>query len=249
MRTLIISNDAEEATLLSLLADWIGCEVVTVPGTQDAMAQQLLALSDVIVLVTGNSPALREVRKIRRETQAPLLVAAAGLSDELHAVLLDAGADLCVGRPYQPVLFTSQLRALLRRAAQASPVPNPIPDELELDRHSRTARIGDGQAHQLSPLEFRLLEVLLAQRGKPVPPETIITQVWNYGSEEGTDLVRKLVNRLRAKIEPDPGNPEYVITVPGVGYTVRESGVEWHLDGEKTTPGVGRAISPLKSGR
>lgn len=249
MRTLILSNDAEEATLLSLLADWIGCEVVTVPGTQDAMAQQLLALSDVIVLVAGDNTALREVRRIRRETQAPLLVVTAGLSDELHTALLDAGADLGVGRPYQPVLFTAQMRALVRRAAQVSPAPYPIPDELELDRRSRTARIGDGQVHQLSPLEFRLLEVLLAQRGQPVPPETIIMQVWNYKPEEGTDLVRKLVNRLRAKIEPDPGNPEYVITVPGAGYTVRESGVEWHLDGEENRPGAGSAISPPKSGR
>jgi DNA-binding response OmpR family regulator len=249
MRALIISNETEEATLLSLLADWIGCEVVTAAGTREAMAQQALALSDVVVLVTVNGAALREVRRIRRETQAPLLVVTAGLSDELHTALLDAGADLGVARPYQPVLFTAQMRALVRRAAQASPAPYPIPDELELDRRSRTARIGDGQVHQLSPLEFRLLEVLLERRGKPVPPETIITQVWNYSSEEGTDLVRKLVNRLRAKIEPDPSNPEYVITVPGAGYTVRESGVEWHLDGEETKPGTGRAISPPKSGR
>ncbi len=249
MRTLILSNDTEEATLLSLIADWIGCEVVAVPGMQEAMAQHLLALSDVIVLVTGNNTALREVRRIRRETQAPLLVVTTGLSDELHTALLDAGADLGVSRPYQPVLFTAQMRALVRRAAHASPIPYPIPDELELDRRLRTARIGDGQVHQLSPLEFRLLEVLLAQRGQPVPAETIITQVWNYSSEEGTDLVRKLVNRLRAKIEPDPSNPEYVITVPGAGYTVRESGVEWYLDGEEPSPGMGSAISPPKSGR
>jgi two-component system, OmpR family, KDP operon response regulator KdpE len=248
MRALIVSNEAEETALLSLIADWIGCEVVTAAGTQEAMAQQVLAQSDVIVLVAGNHTALREVRRIRRETQALLLVVTMGLSDELHAALLDAGADLGVDRPYHPRLFASQMRALVRRAAQPSPVPYSIPDELELDRSSRTARIGDGQVHQLSPLEFRLLEVLLAQRGKPIPPETIITQVWNYGSGESTDLVRKLVNRLRAKIEPDPSNPEYVITVPGAGYTVRESGVEWHLDGEEIKPGVGRAMSPPKSG-
>lgn len=172
MRALIISNEAEETALLSLLADWIGCEVVTAAGTREAMAQQVLALSDVIVLVTVNGAALREVRRIRRETQAPLLVVTAGLSDELHTALLDAGADLGVARPYQPVLFTAQMRALVRRAAQVSPAPYPIPDALELDRRSRTARIGDGQVHPtVSMLGTRAPATAAAcNRSAPVRP-------------------------------------------------------------------------------
>lgn len=230
MRALIVSRDEDETRLLSLIADWIGYDVLVAAGAEDAAAQQMLALSDVIALVTSTTTGLAEVRRIRRDTQAPLLVMASQMSDEFHAAVLDAGADLGVSRPYQPRLLASQMHALARRGLQASPAPFPIPAELELDRHLRTARVGSGPAHQLSPLEFRLLEVLLAQRGQPVPAEAIVRQVWNYGADESTDLVRKLVSRLRSKIEPDPGNPEYIINIPGAGYTLRESGIEWHLD-------------------
>lgn len=230
MKALIVSSDQEETRLLSLIADWIGFDVFSAARLEEAMAQEMLTLSNLIALSTDNGRGLIEVRKIRAETLAPLLVMASGMTDELHAAVLDAGADLGVGRPYQPRLLASQMRALARRGIPVSPAPFPLPEEIEVDRSLRTARIGNGPAHQLSPLEFRLLEVLLAQRGQPVPTEAIIVQVWNYGPEESTDLVRKLVNRLRTKIEPDPSNPEYVINVPGAGYTLRESGVEWHLN-------------------
>lgn len=230
MRALIISSDEGETRLLSLIADWIGYEVLLAAGVMEAATQQMLAQSDLIALVTSTATGLGEVRRIRSETQAPLLIMASRMSDEFHAALLDAGADLGVSRPYQARLLAAQLHALARRGLQASPAPFPIPEELQLDRHLRTARVGNGPVHRLSPLEFRLLEVLLAQRGQPVPPEAIVRQVWNYGAEESTDLVRKLVNRLRSKIEPDPSNPEYIINVPGAGYTLRESGIEWHLN-------------------
>ncbi len=244
LNVLVVSSTPEETTLLSLIAEWIGCDVVTAAGVQEASDRQVLALADVIALVSGNEEALAAVRRVRRETLAPLLVITTPLSDALHTAVLDGGADLAIQRPYQPTVLAAQLRALVRRAMQMSPVPFAIAEDLELDRRSRTVRIGDGQVHQLSPLEFRLLEVLLAQRGQPVRSETIIMQVWNYRPEDGTDLVRKLVNRLRAKIEPDPSHPEYVITVPGTGYSVREGGLEWRLDGDETPSGMKRVNIP-----
>jgi len=233
LKVLVVSSIPEESALLSVIAQWIGCDVVSAAGVQEASERQVLALADVIALVSSSEEALGAVRRIRRETLAPLLVTSPHLSDALHTAVLDSGADLAIQRPCQPTVLTAQLRALVRRATQMSPLPYAIAEELELDSRSRTARIGDGYPRQLSPLEFRLLEVLLAQRGQPVAPETIVMQVWNYRPEDGTDLVRKLINRLRAKIEPDPSQPEYVITVPGAGYSVRDGVVEWHLSNDE----------------
>jgi DNA-binding response OmpR family regulator len=75
-----------------------------------------------------------------------------------------------------------------------------------------------GEARRLTQLEFRLLYVLMVNRGQVIPVDVIVERVWGYTGQGSRDLVRGLVSRLRRKIEPNQGEPRFIQNVPGVGY-------------------------------
>lgn len=230
MKALIIGSHPDEVQLLAILARVVGFDVAEAAAVNnDAVVDLLHRAPDAIVLATRDEEALSEVLAVRNLTATPLMVITSLLRDDLHIALLDAGADLGVRRPYALRLLLSQMRALARRGAVTGSTLFLGPHQLVLDPRMRSIRIGSGPPQRLSQLEFRLLEVLLTQRGHPVSSEELVEKVWNFGPGEGTDPVRKLVNRLRSKIEPDPSNPEYIVTVPGAGYALREPGLEWNL--------------------
>jgi DNA-binding response OmpR family regulator len=87
-----------------------------------------------------------------------------------------------------------------------------------LDPAARTVQVEAGKARRLTHLEFRLLYTLMIHPGQILPTELIVERVWGYTGHGDRDLVRGLVSRLRAKVEPEPRAPRYIITVPGVGY-------------------------------
>ncbi len=91
---------------------------------------------------------------------------------------------------------------------------------LDVDRQELLA---EGQAHtRLTPLEFRLLQHLMAHPGQVLPSEQLIEHVWGYEGTGDRVLLKQLVRRLRRKIEPDPANPRYIETIPNVGYSFKE---------------------------
>jgi DNA-binding response OmpR family regulator len=109
---------------------------------------------------------------------------------------------------------------LLRRAADARTYIMPAleMEKLTLDPASRSVKMKDQESQQLTQLEFRLLYVLMTNRGQVIPFETIVERVWGYTGEGNRELVRGLIRRLRRKIEPDPEKPQFIQNVPGVGY-------------------------------
>ena len=223
MKLLIVGNHEDEVRFLTLLASRAGfAEVAT---TVEGRAQAWLARQgqvDAMVVATRDERALGQVRAARGWSEAPMLVIVSHLKEDLHAQLLDAGADVALGSPYKPQVLRSQLRALARRNLLERPLGR-AGDLVQLDAITRTVQTPDGSRKRLSELEFRLLDVLLDRPGRPVSPAELVSRVWGCGPEHGTDLVRKLVSRLRLKIEPDPSHPIYLVTVPGRGYAVGEA--------------------------
>jgi DNA-binding response OmpR family regulator len=130
------------------------------------------------------------------------------------------GADLVVVRPYSARLLIHQLRALSRRSrgSHLLSMPPLTYGSITLDPANRTAQVADGAPRHLTQLEFRLLHTLMLHQGQTLTTEAIVDRVWGYSADGNLELVRGLVSRLRAKIEEEPKNPLYIITVPGVGY-------------------------------
>ena len=114
----------------------------------------------------------------------------------------------------------AQIRALLRRSAGIPffSLPTLSQHDVILDPSMRTVMVGQGDEKRLTQLEFRLLYTLMTNVGQIIPTEQIVEHVWGYSGEGNRELVRGLVQRLRSKVEPEPRNPRYILTEPGIGY-------------------------------
>ena len=223
MYALLIAEDADESVILSVVLQRVGLAVNTTKDLGLAMKNWPERPADLILLALYRQPPEEQVRCVRAETEAPLVVAVGAIDEELHCALLKLGADLVVIRPFSARLLIAQVDALLRRAGSVPlfSLPSLSLAGLTLDPATRTVEVADRPIRRLTHLEFRLLYTLMTHRDQVLPTETIVERVWGYSGEGSRELVRGLISRLRAKIEPDPRQPRYILTVPGVGYTFR----------------------------
>ena len=143
-------------------------------------------------------------------------------SDEVDKVLgLEMGADDYVTKPYGLRELLSRVRALLRRAygdLAAGSGELLYAGDLVIDRGRGLVRRGD-RVLNLSPTEFRLLVFLAQHPGQALSRTQILDAVWGYDADvESERIVNVQIRRLREKVEADPGRPELILTVPGIGY-------------------------------
>jgi DNA-binding response OmpR family regulator len=120
-------------------------------------------------------------------------------------------------KPFSPRQLVARTKAVLRRAGKAAAAPIHQAGDLSFDRSRREVTIGDGDAVSLTQLENRLFECLIVNVGHVLTTDVIIDHVWGPSGGD-RDMLRQLVRRLRGKIEPDPTNPTYIKTIPGLGY-------------------------------
>jgi DNA-binding response OmpR family regulator len=225
MHALLISDVPDESAILSVVLQRAGLNVATAKDLQRTLQTWHERPTDLILLaLTALSPQ-EQVRRVRAEAQVPLMLVVDPIDESLHYDLLETGADMVFIRPFNARLMIAQVRALLRRAGGVPlfSLPTLSLAGLTLDPATRMIQVHDGPSKRLTHLEFRLLYTLMIHRGQVLPADVIVERVWGYGDVGDRDLVRGLVSRLRSKIEEDPRNPSYILTVPGVGYSFRES--------------------------
>ena len=163
-------------------------------------------------------------RQIRKASTVPVVMLTAR-DDEIDRVVgLEIGADDYVTKPFSVRELQARIKALLRRHAlllgeiQSRRSEAPVVDgDLLLDRAGMRLEIA-GEAVELRPKEFDLLEHLLSNRGRVISAQDLIRQVWGHDFVDDTRTVRVHVSMLRQKIESDPGNPRRIETVRGSGY-------------------------------
>jgi len=221
MYALLLAQDPDERAVLSIVLQRAGLAVTTANELEGAMRTWPDRPSDLVVLALREVDPLDEIRHIRSETTVPIVGVVGPIGEDGIYELLEAGADLVVSRPYSARLLIAQIRALLRRAGGVPlfSLPTLAVAGLTLDPATRTVQIAGKASRRLTHLEFRLLYTLMLHRGQVLPTETIVEQVWGYSGRGDKELVRGLVRRLRTKVEPDPGEPRYILTMPGVGYS------------------------------
>jgi two-component system response regulator MtrA len=218
---LLVEDDEviREATAESLRRD--GFEVRMAGTGPDGLAafrerEPSLAILDVMLPGFGGVELCRE---IRRDSQVPIVFLSAR-TDAIDIVLgLEAGADDYVTKPFEPAVLAARVRAALRRAR-----PAPMPDggvdrvgPVAIDRAGHVVT-KDAEPIALTPTEYRLLAELMDNPGVALDRAALLERVWGYGWAGDSRLVDVHIQRLRAKIEDDPTNPELVLTVRGVGY-------------------------------
>lgn len=221
MQAILVTSDTDERDILSFVLRHAGLAVSSSGDLTQVTATWLERPADLVVVAAEPGKALlRDVAALRGATEVPLIVLLDGGNESSQVALVQAGVDLVLTRPVSPQLLAAYAQSLLRRAgaAAAFAVPTLDLEGIALDPATRSARLADGVPRRLTQLEFRLLYLLMTNRGQVLPTEVIVERVWGYSGEGDRDLVRGLISRLRRKIETDPDRPVYIQTVPGIGY-------------------------------
>jgi two-component system KDP operon response regulator KdpE len=159
-------------------------------------------------------------RAIRAVSAVPIVVLSAQHEEREKVALLDAGADDYMTKPFSSAELLARLRAHVRRSRERSAGRTPVRlrlEDIELDLHHRTAT-RDGQPIRLTPTEWTLLRVLVAQGGRTMTHRQLFTAVWNRTFGDASLHLRVHITHLRRKLEANPAVPRYLVTDPGVGY-------------------------------
>jgi DNA-binding response OmpR family regulator len=224
---MLFSPYIEEASVLNLLLQKAGFTVRTVHNLDQAINAWPEQPADfvLITLPENIARAKKHIENIRLHTVIPICIISDPINEGVQVELLESGADLVIQRPFGIRLLHAQIKALLRRSAGIPffSLPTLSQQDVVLDPSMRTVKVGDNQAKRLTQLEFRLLYTLMTNVGQILPTEQIVEHVWGYSGEGNRDLVRGLVQRLRSKVEPNPRQPRYVLTEPGIGYYFNRS--------------------------
>ena len=225
-RVLVVEDDRDIAHLLALHLRDLSYEVDVVGNGVDGFERARSARYDLVILdlMLPRMDGLELCRRLRGEGHATLVLMLTAKSAELDRVLgLELGADDYLTKPFSVAELLARVKALFRRAAHhASRDAQGEPDTLEypgltIDRPTRGVRCA-GRAVELTAREFDLLYHFARHPGRVFTRTQLLDQVWGYGHDSYEHTVNSHINRLRAKVEPDPANPRYVLTVRGVGY-------------------------------
>lgn len=175
----------------------------------------------VLDLILPDGSGVDVLEDLRCWSNLPVIVLSA-VGDEREKVrALDVGADDYITKPFGTDELLARLRAVLRRVGDEDGEPRIEIGDLLIDLEARQVSRNREVVH-LTPIEFDLLRVLARHRGKLVTHRQLLHEVWGPGFENETHYLRVHVAHIRAKIEPDPSRPRYLVTEPGVGYRLRD---------------------------
>ena len=200
-----------------------GYQVETGSDGEEAVEKARAGQFDLIILdlMMPKIDGLQACMKIREFSNVPIIMLTARSEDADKIIGFECGADDYITKPFNILEVKARIRALLRRAgqtAQQEKVANRLArGAIVIDTDERAAW-RDGQPVDLTAKEFDLIELLLRNPGRVYSRENLLNQVWGYEYIGEYRTVDVHIRRLREKLEPDPANPEYILTKWGVGY-------------------------------
>jgi two-component system, OmpR family, KDP operon response regulator KdpE len=220
---LVVDDEPQIVRGLKVILRDAGYVVDTAETKQEALDTVSVRPPDAIVLdlVLPDGSGVDVCSEIRSWSALPIVVLSA-VGDEREKVrALDAGADDYITKPFGTDELLARLRAVLRRAVEDESGPAIAVGDLVVDMAAHRVTRGGEEIH-LTPIEFDLLRTLAQHRGKLVTHKQLLREVWGPAYENETHYLRVHFAHLRAKLEPNPSNPRYIVTDPGVGYRLRD---------------------------
>lgn len=217
-RILVVDDDVALAEMLGIVLRGEGFDPVFCTHGDEAVDVWRQTNPDVILLdlMLPGRDGIDVCRMIRAESGVPIVMLTAKTDTVDIVVGLESGADDYIVKPFKPKELVARIRARMRRTEDATAQTLFIAD-LRIDVNGHMVTRGE-ELLSLTPLEFDLLVCLARRPGQVFSREALLQEVWGYRHAADTRLVNVHVQRLRAKIEHDPEQPEIVLTVRGVGY-------------------------------
>ncbi|WP_420995255.1 two-component system response regulator KdpE [Cupriavidus sp. 30B13] len=176
---------------------------------------------DIVILDLGlpDGDGMTLIREMRTWTEVPVLVLSARSGEDDKIAALDAGADDYLTKPFGVGELIARVRVLLRRHARLNPQGTPLITfgDVQIDLANRVVTRAGEDVH-LTPIEYRLLAVLIAHRGKVMTHRELLREVWGPAHSESSHYLRVYMGHLRQKLERDSAQPVHLMTELGVGY-------------------------------
>ncbi len=182
---------------------------------------------DLLVLDLGlpDGDGIALIRDVRGWSSVPIIVLSARSGEDDKIAALDAGADDFLTKPFGVGELLARVRANLRRPRAAAGEGGGVPSEqavfhfgdVEVDRHARVVRRAGAAVH-LTPTEYRLLGVLMANAGRVLTHRQLLREVWGPSHAEQNHYLRIYMGHLRQKLEAEPAQPQHLLTETAVGY-------------------------------
>jgi two-component system response regulator RegX3 len=220
-RVLVVEDEESFSDALSYMLRREGYEVAIAATGPDALSAFDRAGADLVLLdlMLPGLSGTEVCRALRQKSNVPIIIVTAKDSEVDKVVGLELGADDYVTKPFSSRELVARIRAVLRRGGESDELISTAieagPVRMDIERH--TVSVG-GASVSLPLKEFDLLELLLRNSGRVLTRGQLIDRVWGADYVGDTKTLDVHVKRLRSKIEPDPANPKYLLTVRGLGY-------------------------------
>jgi two-component system response regulator RegX3 len=220
-RVLVVEDEESFSDALSYMLRREGFDAVVAGTGPEALAEFDKAGADIVLLdlMLPGLPGTEVCRTLRAKSNVPIIMLTAKDGEIDKVVGLELGADDYVTKPYSARELVARIRAVLRRRGEAEPEADGVlqagPVRMDVERHVVAV---DGRQVSLPLKEFDLLELLMRNAGRVLTRIQLIDRVWGSDYVGDTKTLDVHVKRLRAKIEPDPANPTFLLTVRGLGY-------------------------------
>lgn len=223
MKTVLIVDD--KMSVQRLISDYLtenGFRTVLANNGREALFVARHEKPDLVLLdiMMPEMDGLEFMRRFRKERNTPVIMLTAKVEETDKVVGLELGADDYVTKPFGMAELVARIRAVLRRVYEHDEAPSAEMlrvGDVSLDKRTRIVTVGDRKV-ELTPSEFDLLTILMAAPGQVFSRGDLLERLKGNTFENVERTVDVHIRNLRAKIEPDPGNPQYVLTVFGVGY-------------------------------
>ena len=219
-RLLIVDDEPQIVRALTPALTQAGFEVTSASSGEMAMVVLAGEPAEVMILDLGlpDMDGKEVIQRVREWSDVPIIVLSARDLESEKIAALDLGADDFVNKPVGVGELLARLRAALRgRERRFSAQPKFQFGELEINFPARRVIVA-GEEVKLTPREYQLLRILAGHAGQVVTHRQLITAVWGTDSNADAQFVRVLMAQLRQKLEADPGNPQLLLTEPGIGY-------------------------------
>ena len=216
----------DEVKLARVVADYLtaaGFDVLKAYTGKEALTFFRHEKPDLVILdiMLPEMNGLEVARIIRKESSTPIIMLTAKVEESDRVLGLEMGADDYVTKPFSLRELVARVKAVLRRARGEVFTPTLRVGDIEIDLQKREVTVA-GKPVELTPTEFEILSLLARHPGRVFTRLEILQRIQSYAYETYERTVDVHIRNLRKKIEPDPKNPRYILTVYGVGYKLGE---------------------------
>jgi two-component system KDP operon response regulator KdpE len=222
---LIVDDEAQMRRFLRVSLTSNGYRVIEAETAAAGITEAASRNPDLVLLDLGlpDQDGLSVTQRLREWTKTPIIVISARGREEDKIQALDAGADDYVTKPFGVGELLARIRVALRHRNPAADLNAQVTcGDLRVDFARRQVFVREQEVH-LTPIEYKLLTMLMQHAGRVLTHRQLLREVWGPNASDQTQYLRVYMGQLRHKLEKNPGRPVHLLTEPGVGYRLRDA--------------------------